>query len=83
MKCTITIVQNTLMYIKWIGTPQKVIKLQPNLQLNEYKGLFLNEKLKKLINMVCIWMPLYDNKGVNFNKYIIYNFCVNIHYIIL
>jgi hypothetical protein len=26
-----------------MGTPQKVTKLQPNLQLNEHKGLLLDE----------------------------------------
>jgi hypothetical protein len=40
------IVQNTLMYIKSISTPQKVTKLQLNLQLNEHKGQFLDEKQK-------------------------------------
>jgi hypothetical protein len=39
------------MYIKCIGMPQIITKLQPNLQLNEYKSLFLNEKPKKLVNM--------------------------------
>jgi hypothetical protein len=39
------------MYIKFIGTPQKVTKLQLNLWLNEHKGLFLDEKPKKLVNM--------------------------------
>jgi hypothetical protein len=39
------------MYIKCIGTPQKITKLQLNLQLSEHKGLFLDEKPKKLINM--------------------------------
>jgi hypothetical protein len=44
--------QNTLVYIKSISTPQKTTKLQLNLWLNEHKGLFLNEKPKKLVNMV-------------------------------
>jgi hypothetical protein len=51
VKYIFNVVQNTLVYIKCLGTPYKVTKLQPNLQLNENKGLFLNEKLKKLINM--------------------------------
>ncbi len=36
------------MYIKSISTPQKVTKLQLNLQLNEHKGQFLDEKQKKI-----------------------------------
>jgi hypothetical protein len=37
------------MYIKCISTPQKVMKLQPNLRLNEHsKGLFLDEKTEKV-----------------------------------
>ncbi len=39
------------MYTQCICTSQKVTKLQPNLQLNEHNGLFLDEKLKKLTNM--------------------------------
>jgi hypothetical protein len=45
------VVQNTLMYIKCIGIPQLITKLQPNLQVNEFKSLFLNENPKKLVNM--------------------------------
>jgi hypothetical protein len=41
-------VKNTLVYVKCIGTPQKVTKLQPNLQLNEHRGLFLDEKPKEV-----------------------------------
>jgi len=43
-KYTLNVVQNILVYIKCIGTLQKVIKLQLNLQFNEHKGLFLNKK---------------------------------------
>jgi hypothetical protein len=39
------------MYIKCIGTSQKVTKLQLHLRLNEHKGLLLDEKPKKLVNM--------------------------------
>jgi hypothetical protein len=46
VKYTLNIVQNTLMYIKCIRTPQKKTKLQLNLWLNEHKGLFLDEKPK-------------------------------------
>ncbi len=37
--------------IKCIAIPQKVTKLQPNLWLNEHKGLFLDERPNKLVNM--------------------------------
>jgi hypothetical protein len=50
-KYTFNVVQNTLMYINCINTPQKVTKLQLNLQLHEHKGLFLDLKPKKLMNM--------------------------------
>jgi hypothetical protein len=40
VKYILSIVQNILVYIKCIGTSQKVIKLQLNLQLNEHKSLF-------------------------------------------
>jgi hypothetical protein len=40
------VVQNTLVYIQYIGTPQIITKLQPNLQLKECKDVFLDEKLK-------------------------------------
>jgi hypothetical protein len=40
VKYTLSVVQNILVYIKCIGTAQKVIKLQLNVQLNEHKGLF-------------------------------------------
>jgi len=46
VKCTFNVVQNTLVYIQYIGTQQKITKLQPNLQLNEHKGIFLDEKSK-------------------------------------
>jgi len=37
------------MYIKCISIPQKVMKLHPNLWLNEHsKGLFLDEKIEKV-----------------------------------
>jgi hypothetical protein len=36
-------IQNTKMYVKCIGTPQKVTTLQLNLQLNEHNGLFIDE----------------------------------------
>jgi len=52
VKYTFNETQNTLVYIKSISTPQKITKLQLNLWLNEHKGLFLNEKPKKLVNMV-------------------------------
>jgi hypothetical protein len=39
VKYILSIVQNILVYIKCIGTSQKVIKLQLNLQLNEHNGL--------------------------------------------
>jgi hypothetical protein len=39
-KYTFSVVQNTLIYIKCIGTSQKITELQLNLQLNEHKGLF-------------------------------------------
>jgi len=44
VKYTFNLVQNTLVYIKCIGTPQKATKLQLNLQLNEHNGLLLDEK---------------------------------------
>jgi len=31
------------MKLKFMGTPQKITELQPNLQLNEHKGLLLDE----------------------------------------
>jgi hypothetical protein len=49
VKYIFNLVQNTLMYIKCIGILQIIIKLQPHLQLNEYKSLLLNEKPKKLV----------------------------------
>jgi hypothetical protein len=45
-KYTFNVVQNTLMYIKCIGTSQEVTKLQLILWLNEHKGLFFGEKPK-------------------------------------
>jgi len=51
VKYSFDVVKNILVYIKCISTPQEVTNLQLNLSLNEYKGLFLNEKPKKLINM--------------------------------
>jgi len=51
VKYILNVIQNTLVHIKCLGTPYKVTKLQPNLQPNENKRLFLNEKLKKLVNM--------------------------------
>ncbi len=39
VKYILNVVQIILVYIKRIGTSQKVIKLQVNLQLNEHKGL--------------------------------------------
>jgi hypothetical protein len=39
VKYNLSAVQNILVYKKSIGTSQKVIKLQLNLQLNEHKGL--------------------------------------------
>ncbi len=39
IKYTLIVVQNILVYIKCIGTSQKVINLQLNLQINEHKGL--------------------------------------------
>jgi hypothetical protein len=52
VKYTLNEIQNTLVYIKCMGTPQKVTKLQLNLWLNEHKGQFLDEKSKNLVNMV-------------------------------
>jgi hypothetical protein len=46
VKYTFNVVQNTLMYIKSIGTSQEVTKLQLILWLNEHKGLFFGEKPK-------------------------------------
>jgi len=40
VKYTFSVVQNTFIYIKYIGTSQEKTKLQLNLQLNEHKGLF-------------------------------------------
>jgi hypothetical protein len=40
VKYVLSVVQNTLVYIKCISTSQKVIELQLNLQFNEHKGLF-------------------------------------------
>jgi hypothetical protein len=51
VKYSFDVVQNILVYIKCIGTPREVTNLQLNLQLNEHKGLFLDEKPKKLVNM--------------------------------
>jgi hypothetical protein len=51
VKYIFNVVQNILIYIKCIGTPQEISNFQPNFQLNEHKGLFLNEKPKNLVNM--------------------------------
>jgi hypothetical protein len=51
VKYIFIVLQNTLVYVKCIGTPQKVTKLQPNLWLNEHKSYFWMKNLKKLINM--------------------------------
>jgi hypothetical protein len=51
VKYTLNVVQNTWVYIKCIGTPQKVTKLQPNLWYMNTKGLFMDEISKKLFNM--------------------------------
>jgi len=51
VKYTFNVIQNTLVYIIHISTPQKITKLQLNLQLNEHDVVFLYEKPKKLINM--------------------------------
>jgi hypothetical protein len=40
VKYILNVVQNTLIYIKCIGTSHKKTELQLNLQLNEHKGLF-------------------------------------------
>ncbi len=40
VKYILSVVQNTLIYIKCISTSQKKTKLQLNLQLNEHKCLF-------------------------------------------
>jgi hypothetical protein len=40
VKYTLSVVQNTLVYIKCISTSQKITELQLNLQLNEHKGIF-------------------------------------------
>jgi hypothetical protein len=45
------VIQIFLGYIKCIGTPQEVTKLQIILRLNEYKDLLLDAKLKKLVNI--------------------------------
>jgi len=44
VKYILNVVQSTLVYIKCISTPEKVTKLQLNLQLNEHKVLFLGKK---------------------------------------
>jgi len=51
VKYTFNVVQNILVYINCIGTPQKKTKLQLILQLNEHTSLCLDEKLKKLVNI--------------------------------
>jgi len=38
VKYIFNVVQNTLIYIKCIGTSQKITELQLNLQLNEHKA---------------------------------------------
>jgi len=52
----LNVVQNILVYIKCIGTSQKVIKLQVNLKLNEHKGLLWmknpNSQYGKMYNLV-------------------------------
>jgi hypothetical protein len=47
IKYILSVVQNTLVYIKCISTSQKKTNLQINLQLNEHKGLFW---MKNLVN---------------------------------
>jgi hypothetical protein len=51
IKYTLIVVKSILVYITCIGIPQKVTKLQLHLRLNEHKGLLLDEKLEKLVNM--------------------------------
>jgi hypothetical protein len=51
VKYTLNVVQNMSVYIKCIGTPQKVTKLQPNLWLHEHKRLIHGLISKKLFNM--------------------------------
>ncbi len=46
VKYTFNVVQNTLVYIKCIGTSQEITKLQLILWFNEHKGLFLDENPK-------------------------------------
>jgi len=43
------VVQNILMYIKCIGTTQKVTKLQTNLWLHEHKRLVHGWNIKEVI----------------------------------
>jgi hypothetical protein len=49
--CIVNVVQNTLMYINYISTPQEITKLHLILQLNEHTSLCLNEKPNKLVNI--------------------------------
>jgi len=56
VKYILSVVQNILVYIKCIGTSQKVTELQLNLQLNEHKGLFWMKnpisQYEKMYNLV-------------------------------
>ncbi len=49
VKYTLNVVQNTLIYIKCIGTPQKVTKLQPKFWLHEQKRLIHGWNIKEVI----------------------------------
>jgi len=48
---TFSVVQNTLVYLNYICTPQEIINLQLILQQNEHTSLCLDEKLKTLVNI--------------------------------
>ncbi len=50
VKYTLNVVKNIYVHTMYMHTT-KVTKLQPNLRLNEHNGLFLDEKLKKLVDM--------------------------------
>jgi len=56
VKYIFSVVQNILVYIKCVGTSQKVTELQLNLQLNEHKGLFCMKnpihQYEKMYNLV-------------------------------
>jgi hypothetical protein len=48
---TFSVVQNTLVYLNYISTPQEIINLQLILQQNEDTSLCLDEKPKTLVNI--------------------------------